>query len=230
MAISRATGAGGILPSTRPQPRAADRLRWGGLTAPNRRHPVMTTPETNPYEAPQSAAPKVAPRPVPWRLYIGWTFALAANLVVPLGLGWEMAARVGRVGIGIAVVMLWVLGLVACGPQRKAMRIIAAGSILTALSQFVPVLQFLAGIFGLGVASLMERLAGVKPVVGEPHSSTPAVTSEFAGFVATMVTAGLVLVAAFVSGLILRVMTPTQWWDTPPDAERPTAIPPEPAP
>jgi hypothetical protein len=155
----------------------------------------------NPYESPQPIAdtvPSAAPREAP--PYLAWTLVFGINLLVPLLLSANVGAKHGTRGIAVAVLVLLAAGLVICAVRPGLARIFIGGSVVTAVLQFVPIVQMTVGMIAITLledAGLMSR---------ENDWSPPAIESDLGGFVlTTMVGAGL-LAAALQLGLLV------DWW------------------
>lgn len=119
-----------------------------------------------------------------------WTLVFACNLIVPLSLAWQMSEHAGRIGIGLAIVVYWMIGLVTCADGgRRGGRPLVAGGIWVALSQLLPIAQILAGLAGVWSWAAIS---------GQEHRPL----SVLGGFTMTIVTGGLLLTLAEVIGLI----------------------------
>lgn len=131
------------------------------------------------------------------RRHFGWVVALACNLPLPLVLGWSGAGAPGRAGIVAAIVLVWLLGHVGIRLCEREADTLLLGSVCTAVLQFFPVVHLIAGVAAIG---LTERL--------DPHTTAGRV-SGVGGFVATTLTAALLLFAAYVCGLAFRGLVST---------------------
>jgi hypothetical protein len=83
-----------------------------------------------------------------WGWY--WSVAFAANLPIPAFLGWEYtAANGGLIGMSLAVVALYTVGLRLCATGPDLRRVLVRGAARSAACQLFPVPQLVAGIIAL---------------------------------------------------------------------------------
>src|SRR5207248_2227495 len=109
-------------------------------------------------------------------------------------------------GMFIAALLLLVLGYWACAGARKIGLALIVGGVLVGLAQVFPMLQVVAGMVGMGIG----RAAGQ---VEAGHEGLPGnVSSEVGGFIVTLSTGGLLMIASVILGVLLRMMTPKRWW------------------
>lgn len=155
--------------------------------------------ELNPYASPQLPAEEDQDDSSPaghWVL--GWMIVYPANLVVPY-LFAEVVIR-GEAYAGMAFGMLtgFVFGLSLCLANPRFASAVVSGGIVVGFLQFFPVLHFLAGM----VANWVVRAIGQ----GAPAADGEILmtTTVGGGFVATLVTGGLLLLASFVIGLLIQ--------------------------
>lgn len=165
----------------------------------------MTTPAggpDNPYAAPLAApgpAPgEAAPRPGRWWPAV-WSGVFLGNLVIPLLFGATMVSPAGRAGLALGVGLWWAVGLVGLRQSERARRVAVSGGVCVALSQVVPFLQIMAGMVGLEAATRVE--GGPRGEFGEF-----ATLGLAGGLVATLVTGGLLLLAAGGVGLLVQAL------------------------
>jgi hypothetical protein len=122
-----------------------------------------------------------------------WIGAYAVNLILPVYLGWMMTRGGGRVGMMVGIITVFALGWRACFVYREAVLTVSYGGWIVAASQFVPFLQMLAGLIGAGVAMAMTR-------------ETRDLSTAISGFLATLLTGGILIAFAAVFGLVIRWM------------------------
>ncbi|RUL87884.1 hypothetical protein [Tautonia sociabilis] len=167
----------------------------------------------NPYQAPASPTgpsprPKGPGRRPGRRMLVGWLAVLLVNLPVPLMFGSWITDRDGTIGMGAAVVLLaGVGGWAILRSFRVGLALIVGGSAV-ALSQVVPMLQFVAGMIGV---SLAKAIGLAEPGPWE-EPTVPGVLGAAGGFVVTVVTGTLLLAVSLGIGLVLQVITPGRWW------------------
>lgn len=140
---------------------------------------------------PPALLPPAAPSRSRWR-YSAWVVALVCNLPLPLILGWGCAGEPGRVGIVVAVFFVWLLGHTFISLRERSADSLLLGSVCTAALQFFPIVHIIAGAAALG---LTQRL--------DPYTTAYRV-SGVGGFVATLLTAALLMLAAWMCGLAFR--------------------------
>jgi hypothetical protein len=139
-----------------------------------------------------------------------WAGALLVNAIVPLMFGMLATDPVGRWGMGAAMAVVLVGGWLFCYAFPVQGRKLIAGSVLTALSQLLPIAQLVAGILGLAVAS------GLGLFVAGNDGQPDRFVSEFGSFVATMATGTILVAGAFVLGWIAAFVLPKHWFDASP--------------
>jgi hypothetical protein len=105
------------------------------------------------------------------------------NLIVPLVLGSGVLEGHGQAGKYCAIAFYWVSGLMVCAARPHLGRVLVKGGIITACTQLMPVLRFAAGL----AAVMIGDQAGVR-------------SAESFGFIALIITGGLLLIAAYLSG------------------------------
>ncbi len=82
-------------------------------------------------------------------LAVWWTFIYALNLIVPLFLCSMIVMGAAKIGMTCGILAAWGVGLAICilrGPWRRAL---LTGSVITAISQFLPVAQIFAGSYAI---------------------------------------------------------------------------------
>ncbi|MCE9531831.1 MAG: hypothetical protein K8T89_12010 [Planctomycetes bacterium] len=124
--------------------------------------------------------------------HIAWPFVLAANLIVPLGWGMDETRGDAIWGMVAAIPLFWLAGHGICAESRKSGSVLVMGGIVVALLQIVPILHITAGIVGVSLAAGpgMHKL-----------------TTFLGGFVATLITGGLLLLVALPFGMWVRMIT-----------------------
>lgn len=172
---------------------------------------VIRLDEPNPYEAPLAVAsgpPLTRPtRPRGGgRLLLGWAVVFSCNMIVPLLFGWDLTRDAGRGGLFAAGALLLGGGLWLCRAWPTLGGPLVAGAVLVSLTQLLPILQIIAGLMGLRLA----RAFGQAVSLGE--FDFDRITGGLGGFVATLVTGGLLIGVSAAIGLFLRLVTPARWW------------------
>jgi len=139
-------------------------------------------------------------------LQLAWTAVFLVNLPLPVLFGLSATENDGRAGMFVATLLLLILGFWVCATSGRAGRVLIVGGVLVGLSQFIPALQFAAGMASLGLG---QALGQVKPHYGgEPGN----VISEAGGFLVTLSTGDLLMTASVALGLLLQAITPRRWW------------------
>ena len=90
-----------------------------------------------------------------------------------------------------ATVLFWLAGHVVVSEWHSLRAKLVLGGACTAISQLCPVLQIVSGLIALGV---LDRSLTIRPRL-----------TELDGFVAALLTGGILLAAAVVCGGVLRV-------------------------
>ncbi len=152
--------------------------------------------EHNPYQAPVDDQVQAMPTGPARASVWGWIVVYVVNLPVALFLGCCTTSGAATFGMCIAVVFQLAAGIFATRRFPGTLSVIIIGGVLTALSQLYPVLQMFAGVVALGITT------SIFPSV-EADLGVRIVGSFPAGFLATCITAFLViLVAGAVGGLV----------------------------
>lgn len=133
----------------------------------------------------------------------GWLLLFAANLPLPLAFALEVTWEGGAIGMCAALVLLWWCGHVLAPGVPKLCGTLAVGGTLTALAQFVVLGHVVAGFVALFVVEALS-----------PGEAGP--WSEAQGFFITVLTAGVLFLAALAMGNAVL------WFDSPPREPDPT--------
>lgn len=130
-----------------------------------------------------------------WPVY--WLSVFTVNLIVPLLFGWPTTEKSGRGGMLIGIFFCWLWAHCVGGKSHFLRFALLFGGAAVALSQLVPSLQILSGWMGMGVGSLLGQVSNIDKV-----------TSEWGGFIVTMVTGGsLQIVSLAVGGIAYWIRT-----------------------
>lgn len=162
------------------------------------------TPENfNPYEAPVAADnwPLAPVEKSYGRKLIGWIVILLLNLPVPLFFGQSIVSGAGTVGMMLAILTILVAGVFATFRFPQLIEVLQVGGIVTALSQFMPILHFIAGAVAIGITEQITSVAN-----GDESNVLPEGVSFLGGFCATSITAGIVLLVAAAIGAVIQVL------------------------
>ncbi len=124
-------------------------------------------------------------------LLLAWLGVFAANLILPLFFAWSITRDAGRIGMLGAVLGLLATGALAGLARCRVGIALVVGGVPVALSQLVGAPQIYAGSRGLLVAEAMGQMGKTRP--GDPVGD---MTSELGGFIATVVTGGILMGAA----------------------------------
>ena len=84
-----------------------------------------------------------------------WVFVFGINLAVPLIFSSSMTDEHGKLGMFIAIVSLLACGCFACAVRRVFADALIIGGVVVGLLQIFPVLQILAGMFGMAAGSAL---------------------------------------------------------------------------
>lgn len=157
--------------------------------------------EGNPFQPPQSAesisSEKVKRSRLVEVLKFLWPILFGANMVIPLMAGMELLDVAGFYGVALATLLLLVSGwsLFVIWPAL-AVRV-SAGSIVTALLQFFPILHFVIGIIAFSITVQLGHASDFK------DDSGPKITSEVGGFLITFIMGSILLFTATGIGTLL---------------------------
>ena len=139
-------------------------------------------------------------------LFTQWLIAFSANMIVPLIFGLSETHENGRDGLWFAVASLFAIGLAVCMFQQRLATTTIIGSVVVGLSQLFPILQIIAGVLAFG----MTDRFGLRH--NDALDSWPRIYNESSGFVVTFVTGSLLILASLITGALIRLNTPSQWW------------------
>jgi hypothetical protein len=132
-----------------------------------------------------------------WGWHLAWAAVFAANLVVPVMLGWEVTRRGGRGGLVGAVVLLWVAGHLLVARVPAIGQAVVLGGLVTAATQVYPMLQGMAGVTSLWMVEWLSNPAAGREMFLDGMNDATA-------FAATLLTAAQVGVVALVCGPVVR--------------------------
>ncbi|PAY18545.1 hypothetical protein CKO51_15745 [Rhodopirellula sp. SM50] len=158
--------------------------------------------EPNPYSPPQQPADAVEPvanrRSRNSSLMVAWPVALGVNLIVPMLFGAEMLGKSGWSGVVIAITMFLLVGWWLCATWPRVAKRLVTGASIVALSQFVPLLQIVAGLVALGVAEAMGQASGA-----DFDQNPFQIKTELGGWIVTVVTGCIMAAASMTIGTLI---------------------------
>lgn len=176
---------------------------------------------TNPYRPPRDRPDPVPPQrgdssKIDRVAFAAWPLALVSNMIVPLFFGLDFTYEQGRAGMLVATVLFLLAGWGLCYVKPNAARRLIAGSTLTAISQFFPILQIFAGVVAIGIADRMG-------LSRESTDGNLAQVSELGGFIMTVVVGVILLTVAGAIGVGFALVMPLSWF-TPNSRPGPAAV------
>lgn len=140
-----------------------------------------------------------------WIMSLEWTAVLLFNLIAPLLIGWGGTDLAAQFGVATAVVLVLGIGILFCQLYPLLMLFTIRGAVLVGLTQVIPVLHLIIGVFSVAFLTL----SGVVP----PDQSPPKIAVGFKlGFFLTLVMGSQLLVLSLGIGLLMRLVTPDRWW------------------
>lgn len=148
-----------------------------------------------------------------------WTLVFLANLPVPAFLAIGILPSIGLLGLAAGLVVLYWVGLMVCGCRFRVGRSLVWGGIATAVSQFLPILQFACGMLGLLVWRWTSGCElGSFDNVGEDDGRDLGSPIDGVGaFVVVLLTAQPMWVVAILTGALFRSWAgDTPIWSHPP--------------
>ncbi|MBW3600364.1 MAG: hypothetical protein KY475_24250 [Planctomycetes bacterium] len=166
----------------------------------------MSEDEPNPYESPRQIAnseegPLGNTGGIDKFAIIAWPVVFGLNIIIPAWFGWAVTGEHGRIGLCLASALFLASGWVLCYVRPAITRRLILGALVFAPSQFIPVVQIVAGIIAF-------IIAGALGLTG-PDNDEP--TGEFGGFVITFIVGGILLMFAGVIGWIVGLILPQSW-------------------
>ena len=173
----------------------------GHLQAKNVVTLAIALSDINPYRSSfgdSSSAAETAARAFALTFFdLGWPLAFAANLPVPLMFSSEITRDTGSMGMAAAVALCLVAGwYVGRRNPWNAKRLVVGGG-LVALSQVFPLLHVIVGMVGYEAA---RSLGGAQQ---QSDDTIGRITTEYGGFICTLVTGGALIAAALATGWLL---------------------------
>ena len=123
---------------------------------------------------------------------LAWTVVYIVNLFLPVFLGLSATREGGKFGMLLGVILYFTLGCYLCYVAREVVRTLVYGGWVVAVAQCFLFPHMIVGLFGVSSAGALGQAADLD------------VTSEPGGFIATLVTGGILLAAAAVFGLVIR--------------------------
>lgn len=140
-----------------------------------------------------------------WVMSLEWIAVVLFNLIAPLFIGWGMIDLAARFGVASAVVLVLGIGTLFCIQYPLLMLFTIRGAVLVGLTQVIPVLHFIVGIF----SAAFLTACGMIPADQAP----PRLAEGFVGgFLLTTVMGAQLLILSLVIGLLMRLVTPDSWW------------------
>ena len=133
-----------------------------------------------------------------------WFVIFFVNLPVCISFGYNSTTGSGRLGMGVGLLILFAAGWESSRRWRSLGVDIVLGGAFVALSQLLPIAQFVAGGIGLTAAGWLD------PAVKLPQLPDFAVRFSPA-LVATMITGVLLMAGALALGFASRLVTPRHW-------------------
>lgn len=128
--------------------------------------------------------------------FLAWPAVVVANAIIPLIIALRHTTG-GRWGIVLGIAFFCISGSLAIKRFPKLWPIMVWGGMATALTQFCPVIQMVAGMLALDL-------------IAKGHFATEefatTVLTEMGGFLATAFTGALILILPMVLGLIIQVV------------------------
>jgi hypothetical protein len=140
-----------------------------------------------------SRAPPSHSRELQW----GWFVVLLANLPVPLFFGFLVTSMAGAFGMIAGLVVVWLIGHGFVARVSAVREPLMVGGAFVALSQLIPLVQFVAGALALHAITGRDLVRAL--------AVDGCVAAMFAdGFAVTMLTAAFLTVVALAVGFVLR--------------------------
>ncbi|CAN5578847.1 hypothetical protein BH11PLA2_BH11PLA2_48600 [soil metagenome] len=133
-----------------------------------------------------------------------WTIVFIANCLVPGWLGILFCYRSGGlIGMALGVFFLWLFSLFLVKCSCFIYRSLDLGGGVLALTQFLPVLQILAGVLALQFWYMLCPLppdpASIRAIYS--HLSDDPILAEVGGFVVSVLAGQSLLTLAFIIGV-----------------------------
>jgi hypothetical protein len=127
-------------------------------------------------------------------ILLSWVAVFVYNMPVPLFFGWFETEKGGRIGMAMAVIVLFAAGFWVCARFRRIGILIIIGGIPIGMSQLIPILQMAAGIIAIVIGHAVGLL------------DSEDATNELGGFLLTSITGTILITLSAASGFgILRL-------------------------
>lgn len=162
-------------------------------------------PEVNPFQPPPTDRPLDNPVDGPpaksGRPLLGWWICFAVNLPVCLFLGWIHGGSIGGgvFGMVTGVIVFGFAGALAHRPWPGVMKLVTSGGWAVAAFQLMPLPQFWSGMVATLIA--MTLFGGARNLNGT------FLAAEAYTFVCVLLTGMFLALAAFIVGLLIRLLS-----------------------
>lgn len=140
----------------------------------------------------------------PLILSIQWTVVVLCNLIVPLLFGWSMANDRGHLGIVCAILIALIIGYIGSIYMPLFVLITTRGALFIAMTQVVPVLHSMIGLFSIAFLRLANVITS--DLIRGPQ------TGFWGGFFLTAMTGTILMSLSCLLGFLFRLFTPDRWW------------------
>lgn len=134
-------------------------------------------------------------------LVLAWVAVYLLNLIFPLFAGWSVTGKGGRVGMFLGILLLLATGCLAVVKSRRFGIALVVGGVFVAVGQLLPIAQLGAGTIGLYAAQLLGLVT-----LRWPDDDIGDINGEPGGFVATVITGGLLMVPAAIIGMVFQAI------------------------
>lgn len=138
-------------------------------------------------------------------LQLGWIAVFLFNLTFPLLFGWRLGGSNGRIGMFAAILILLAAGYWICSARRELGRLLVIGGAFVGLAQIYPILQIVAGLGGMVVGQALGQ-------VGPDDLAPPTPLTQVGGFIVTLTTGALLMLASTALGYAAQRIRPWRWW------------------
>jgi hypothetical protein len=172
----------------------------------SRQFEISMSDSANPYQPPVDVklAPASRSPGISLMSMAAWPFWLGANLIIPVLFGLQFTGRSGRWGMAFAIVLFLIGGWCVCYSSRKLGRYLNIGAAILSFTQIFPLLQVVAGMFGVWVAVFIGCFQPATDI------DNAEVLNELGGFVVTSIVGCILLsVALFIGLIVVTLLTGT---------------------
>lgn len=126
-------------------------------------------------------------------LRIRWCVVTLVNVPIPVMFGMGTTTGAGQLGMPVGIGVVLAIGLALCSRFPRTMSNLCRGAVLTALSQFYPMLHIVIGMLAVTICKW-------------PSSSVGDLSGIFEGTLATLITGAGLIAVSLIFGIVMTLI------------------------